>query len=237
MTRSDVTAPERPGPVRQVRSYVRREGRITRAQRRALQELWPKYGLDSDGGPLRFEQVFARRAPVFLEIGFGNGEALCVLASGHPQNNYLGIEVYRPGVGSLLLKLEQRALSNVRVICDDAVHALSHRIPDASLDGIYLFFPDPWPKKRHHKRRLVQRDFLEQLTVRLKPGGRFHVATDCEDYAAHVLAVAAQVPGLSNVAGERRYAPGPGLRRLTRFERRGQELGHSIRDIVFARRH
>jgi tRNA (guanine-N7-)-methyltransferase len=222
-------------PLRSIRSYVRREGRMTRAQRRALHELWPRYGVDAHGGLLQLERLFGRCAPVYLEIGFGNGEALCELAGAHPQNNYLGIEVYRPGVGSLLLKLEQRALSNVRVICDDAVHALSHRIPQASLDAIYLFFPDPWPKKRHHKRRLVQREFLEQLTARLKPGGYVHVATDWEDYAAHVLAVAAQVPGLSNVAGERGYASRPDYRCRTRFERRGRALGHRIRDIVLTR--
>lgn len=210
---------------------------MTRAQRRALHELWPTYGIDAQGGLLQFEQLFGRRTPVYLEIGFGNGEALCELASAHPRNDYLGIEVYRPGVGSLLLKLEQRALTNVRVICADATAALSHRIPCDSLDAIYLFFPDPWPKKRHHKRRLVQLDFLEQVTARLKAGGYFHVATDWEDYAAHVLAVAARVPALSNIAGRRRYASRPDYRCRTRFERRGQELGHSIRDLVFERRH
>ncbi|MFQ5756688.1 MAG: tRNA (guanosine(46)-N7)-methyltransferase TrmB [Acidiferrobacterales bacterium] len=236
MTRSNVTASERPRPVRQVRSYVRREGRMTRAQRRALHQLWPRYGIDAQGGLLQFDQLFARRAPVYLEIGFGNGEALCELASAHPQNNYLGIEVYRPGVGSLLLKLEQYALTNVRVICADAAAALSHRIPCDSLDAIYLFFPDPWPKKRHHKRRLVQFDFLEQVTARLKPGGYFHVATDWEDYATHVLAVAACVPALSNIAGGRHYARRPDYRCRTRFEHRGQQLRHSIRDLVFERR-
>lgn len=221
--------------VRGIRSYVRREGRITRAQRRALDKLWPKYGLDAEGGPLDLEQVFGRRVSVFLEIGFGNGDALCELARANPQNDYLGIEVYRPGVGRLLLKLEQGALANVRVICDDAARALAERIPLDSLEAIYLFFPDPWPKKRHHKRRLVQPEFVAQVAKRLKRGGCFHIATDWQDYAEHVLAVASKVPALRNTAGEGDYTSRPDYRRLTRFERRGQELGHRIWDLVYER--
>lgn len=222
-------------PLRGIRSYVRREGRITQAQRRALRELWPKYGVDATNELLDFEQLFGRRGSVMLEIGFGNGAALCELARANPQNDYVGIEVYRPGIGSLLLKLERLGLSNVRVIRDDATRAFAHSVPPDSLEAVYLFFPDPWPKKRHYKRRLVQPDFLAQVTRSLRPAGCLHMATDWQDYAEHMLAVVSQVPGLENVAGEGRYAPRPENRLLTRFERRGQELGHKVWDLVYRR--
>ena len=221
--------------VRTVRSYVRREGRITNAQRRALRELWPQYGVDLADKPLDFAALFGCRAPVMLEIGFGNGEALCELARTHPQNDYVGIEVYRPGIGSLLLKLETLMLRNVRVICDDAEHVFADHMPADSLDAVYLFFPDPWPKKRHHKRRLIQPDFVARVARSLRAGGCLHIATDWQDYAEHALAVASQTPKLENTAGQHAYVPRPDERLLTRFERRGQVLGHQVWDLVFRR--
>jgi tRNA (guanine-N7-)-methyltransferase len=222
-------------PIRTVRSYVRREGRITKAQRRALRELWPRYGLDLAPGPIDFAGVFGRRAPLMLEIGFGNGEALCELARSHPQNDYVGIEVYRPGIGSLLLKLETLMLRNVRVICGDAEQVFAEHIAADSLDAVYLFFPDPWPKKRHHKRRLIQPDFVTRVARSLRPDGRMHIATDWQDYAEHALAVALQTPALENTAGLHGYVSRPDVRLLTRFERRGQALGHQVWDLVFRR--
>ncbi|MFQ6022538.1 MAG: tRNA (guanosine(46)-N7)-methyltransferase TrmB [Acidiferrobacterales bacterium] len=220
--------------LRGIKSYVRREGRITRAQQRALHELWPKYGID-DGDELDFGDVFGRRSSVSVEIGFGNGDALCALAQANPENDYLGVEVYRPGIGSLLLKLEDRGLGNVRVICDEATPVMTERILDASLDAVYLFFPDPWPKKRHHKRRLVQRQFVEVVARKLKPGGRFHVATDWQDYAEHVLTITSQINGLENIAGMGNYAQRPDYRCPTRFERRGQKRGYRIWDVICRR--
>lgn len=223
-------------PIRTVRSYVRREGRITNAQRRALRELWPQYGVDLTAEALDFAVLFGRRAPVMFEIGFGNGEALCELARTHPQNDYVGIEVYRPGIGSLLLKLETLMLRNVRVICDDAGQVFAkQQVPADSLDAVYLFFPDPWPKKRHHKRRLVQPDFVARVAASLRPGGCLHIATDWRDYAEHALAVASQTPKLDNTAGPHAYVTRPDERLLTRFERRGQALGHQVWDLVFRR--
>jgi tRNA (guanine-N7-)-methyltransferase len=210
--------------VRTVRSYVRREGRITNAQRRALRELWPQYGVDLADKPLDFAALFGCRAPVMLEIGFGNGEALCELARTHPQNDYVGIEVYRPGIGSLLLKLETLMLRNVRVICDDAEYVFAEHMPADSLDAVYLFF-----------RRLIQPDFVARVARSLRAGGCLHIATDWQDYAEHALAVASQTPKLENTAGQHANVPRPDERLLTRFERRGQVLGHQVWDLVFRR--
>ncbi len=217
---------------RAVRSFVRREGRMTKAQRRALTALWPAYGVDADS-PLNFSTLFGRPAPVMLEIGFGDGEALCAMAQAHPENNYLGIEVHRPGVGNLLLRLARQGISNVRVICADAKLVLQHRVPEASLDAVFLFFPDPWPKTRHHKRRLVQPDFVRLVRGKLKLGGCFHLATDWEDYAREILHVLSQAEGFENAAGPGNYAPRPQDRLLTKFERRGRKLGHAVYDLIF----
>lgn len=208
---------------------------MTPAQRHALEALWPYYGVELPAGPLDFERVFGRRAPVMLEIGFGNGESLAHMASEHPENDYLGIEVHRPGVGHLLLQLEQRALRNVRVLCADASLILQHHVPDATLDAVFLFFPDPWPKKRHHKRRLIQPEFVALLSRRLKPGGLLHIATDWTDYADHILQTVGQNRDLMNTAGEGRVAERPAYRLLTKFERRGRRLGHEVRDLLFRR--
>jgi tRNA (guanine-N7-)-methyltransferase len=219
---------------RRIRSFVRREGRMTRAQQQALQRLADVY-LIPENALHDLDHVFRRRAPRALEIGFGMGDALAVMAKARPQCDYLGIEVHRPGVGGLLLRLEKDAVDNVRVICADAVEVLQHHLPDASLDAVYLFFPDPWPKKRHHKRRIVQTGFAELVWRKLKPGGIFHMATDWEDYARQMLAVMEAAPGYQNAAGAGAFAPRPRERPLTKFERRGQRLGHGVWDLVFTR--
>jgi len=222
---------------RAIRSFVRREGRITEAQKRALEELLPRYGIDTGNTALDFVALFGRDAPVHVEVGFGNGEALAAMAAAHPQNNYLGIEVHRPGVGALLRRIEAEGLTNVRVACTDAKELLEQRIPAASLSAVYIFFPDPWHKKRHHKRRLVQIEFVELLAHKLKPGGLLHLATDWEDYAQHMLAVLSAAKGFENTSGSSQYAPRPETRPCTRFERRGQRLGHGVWDLLFHRCH
>lgn len=221
-------------PLRRIRSFVRREGRLTRGQQRALEELWPRFGLGTDQ-PIDFTRCFGRAAPVTLEIGFGNGASLAEMAANAPECDFLGIEVHRPGVGHLLQEVERRGLSNVRVMCADAVEVLERQIADASLDRVLLFFPDPWHKKRHHKRRILQPAFIELLARRLRPGGRFHMATDWEDYARHMLAEMDQAPGFHNTAGPGRYAGKPDYRPETKFERRGLRLGHGVRDLVYDR--
>ncbi len=221
--------------LRPIRSFVRREGRMTAAQRRALQELWPRFGLDSGGVPLDLAACFGHVAPVILEIGFGNGESLLAMAAAQPQTNFIGVEVHRPGVGQLLMLLAERGIGNVRLVCDDAKEFLARQVPDASLHGLQLFFPDPWPKARHHKRRLVQPDFVQLVRRKLRVGGRLHMATDWQHYAEHMLAVMTQAPGYRNEAGAGQYAARPGHRPLTKFERRGQRLGHGVWDLVFSR--
>jgi tRNA (guanine-N7-)-methyltransferase len=228
--------PEEQVPRRAIRSFVRREGRITEAQKRALQELLPRYGVAAGEAPLDFAALFGRNAPVHVEVGFGNGEALAAMAAAHPQNSYLGIEVHRPGVGALLRRLESEGLTNVRVACTDAKELLAQRIPEGSLSAVYIFFPDPWHKLRHHKRRLVQVEFVEMLAHKLKPGGLLHLATDWEDYAQHMLAVLTAVAAFENTAPSDPFMPRPESRTLTRFERRGHRLGHGVRDLVFRRR-
>src|SRR3989304_3879032 len=187
-------------PLRSIRSFVRRESRITPAQTRALKQLWPRYGIVEGATALDLSTVFGRSAPVILEIGFGNGEALAATAAAHPENNYLGIEVHRPGAGSLLRRLEAQDLHNVRVMLSDATEILAQRIADASLSAVHLFFPDPWPKKRHHKRRLVQPDFAALVARKLEPGGYFHLATDWPEYAEHMTLVLSQAAGLAAVS-------------------------------------
>jgi tRNA (guanine-N7-)-methyltransferase len=221
---------------RPIRSFVRREGRITPAQRRALDELWPRYGVPAGEGPLDPAALYGRVAPLELEIGFGNGEALAALAAAHPERDYLGLEVHRPGVGALLARLAAAGLTNVRVAAEDAAAFVARRLPDGALAAAYLFFPDPWPKKRHHKRRLVQAPFAALLARKLAPGGVLRLATDWPDYAAHMLAVLAAEPALENLAADGGYAPRPEERPLTKFERRGLRLGHPVRDLAFRRR-
>ncbi|WP_440996345.1 tRNA (guanosine(46)-N7)-methyltransferase TrmB [Arhodomonas sp. SL1] len=219
---------------RPLRSFVRREGRLTAGQQRAIDELYPRYGLEPEGGPLEFAAAFGRQAPVVLDVGFGDGEALAEMARAHPGRNYLGIEVYRSGVGRLLRTLASEDLPNVRVIEGDAVAVLRRRIPPGSLAGLDLFFPDPWPKKRHHKRRMVQPDWLELIATRLAPGGFLHMATDWADYAEHMLAVVSASDAFTNPYGG--FAPGPGERPVTKFERRGRRKGHGVWDLIVHRR-
>jgi tRNA (guanine-N7-)-methyltransferase len=221
-------------PARKIRSFVRREGRLTRGQQHALQELWPCYGLETSIR-LDLDAVFGRTAPCTLEIGFGNGDALLTMAADQPQTDFIGIEVHRPGVGRLLRELEQCALTNVRVIREDAVPVLSACLPDDCLDRLLLFFPDPWHKKRHHKRRIVQPAFIELLANKIKRGGILHMATDWEHYAGHMLAVTGESTAFRNCAGRGNFSPRPDYRPTTKFEQRGLRLGHGVWDIMFER--
>ena len=229
-----MTTPADDRPARKIRSFVRREGRITAGQQRALQDLWPRYGLAADE-PLDLATIFGRSAPRTLEIGFGNGDVLATMAGQQPDTDFIGIEVHRPGVGRLLQQLDEHKLSNVRVMCEDAVQILNSCFTDNSLDRLLLFFPDPWHKKRHHKRRIVQPGFIELLARKIKPGGILHMATDWEDYARHMLEVMGESAAFRNCAGSGNYSPRPGYRPVTKFERRGQRLGHGVWDLLFER--
>ncbi len=222
------------GPRRPIRSFVLRQGRFSNAQRRAHESLLPEFGVPYARALLDLEQVFGRRAPKILEIGFGMGETTATIARAHPANDYLGIEVHRPGVGSLLKQIAETQLANVRVIEHDAVEVLEDMIAPEALDGCHVFFPDPWPKKRHHKRRLIQPPFAALLAARLKPRAYLHIATDWQDYAEQVLAVLSAEPLLENTATD--YAERPGYRPLTKFEQRGLKLGHRVWDVIFRRR-
>ncbi|HUL42105.1 MAG TPA: tRNA (guanosine(46)-N7)-methyltransferase TrmB [Burkholderiales bacterium] len=219
--------------MRTIRSFVLRQGRISKAQSRAYRELLPKYGVPYSEGALNLDRLFGRNAPKILEIGFGMGESSAVIAQANPQHDYLGIEVHTPGVGSLLNKIEAARITNFRVIQHDATEVVRNMIPPASLYGIHIFFPDPWPKRRHHKRRLIQPDLVALLCERLKTGGYLHLATDWKDYAEHILSVLGSEPQLANTA--RDYAQLPKYRPLTKFEQRGLRLGHPVWDIVFTK--
>jgi len=221
---------------RSIRSFVTRAGRITAAQQRALAALWPRYGIEYAPAPLALAAVFGRTAPVTVEIGFGNGDNLARLAAAHPERDFLGIEVHRAGIGRLLLALEAQRLGNVRVICHDAVEVLSAQLPPHSLAEILILFPDPWPKKRHHKRRLVQAEFVALAATRLAADGVLRIATDWQPYAEQMLATLAAAPALVNLAAGGGYAPRPAERAPTRFERRGERLGHEVWDLAFRRR-
>ncbi len=221
---------------RSIRSFVTRAGRITVGQQRALEELWPKYGVEFASVPLDASALFGRVAPLTLEIGFGNGDNLARLAATYPQRDFLGIEVHRAGVGRLLLALKTQGLSNVRIICHDAVEVLERQIPPASVAEILILFPDPWPKKRHHKRRLVQEAFVKLATERLGSAGVLRIATDWQPYAAQMLETLSAAPALQNLAAAGGFAPRPAEREPTRFERRGERLGHEVWDLAFQRR-
>jgi tRNA (guanine-N7-)-methyltransferase len=224
-------------PRRKIRSFVLREGRLTPGQQRAFDTLWPNWGLEYQPQALDLRLVFGNENPVFLEIGFGNGESLAEMAHRHPERNYLGVEVHGPGVGHLLLKLQEYGCSNVRAIRHDAVEVLDHMLPAASLAGVYLFFPDPWHKRRHHKRRILQPAFLDRLARVIRPGGFFHAATDWQDYAEHMMDVfGADGQRFENRGGPGKYTGRPDERPLTKFERRGQRLGHGVWDLIFTRR-
>ena len=216
---------------RSIRSYVLRQGRISNAQRRANTELLPLYGVPFSPAPLDLVALFGRAAPKILEIGFGMGETTAAIAQQHPERDYLGVEVHTPGVGSLLARIAELHLANIRIVQHDAVEVLQHMIDPGTLDGVHIFFPDPWPKKRHHKRRLLQAPFIASLASKMKRGAVLHACTDWEDYAAHMLQVLTAEPTLQNTASG--YATRPETRPQTKFERRGLSLGHRVWDLVF----
>lgn len=217
---------------RPIRSFVRREGRITNAQRTALETLWPQYGLAPDT-PLDSKTTFGRDAPLILEIGFGMGDSLAEMALADPASDYIGIEVHRPGVGNLFQKLAAQDITNVRVYCADAVEVIQQCITDNSLDAVHIFFPDPWHKKRHHKRRLIQPGFVQKLRQKLKSKGRLHLATDWENYAEHMSMVMGAAEEFRSGGDARGVVPRPDYRPLTKFEKRGERLGHGVWDLVF----
>ena len=225
--------PEEKTFIRRIRSFVKREGRLTEGQERALTELFPRYGLELQDTPINLTDVFHRSAPTILEIGFGNGSSLAEMAEKNPEQDYIGIEVHRPGVGNLLLQIEKLDLNNLRVMSEDAVDVLKKMIADESLDAVYLFFADPWHKTRHHKRRIVQEEFVQLLRKKLKVNGVFHMATDWEPYAKHMMRVMNATEGYENTAGKDQYLPRPEYRPLTKFEQRGQRLGHGVWDLIF----
>jgi tRNA (guanine-N7-)-methyltransferase len=224
-------------PHRPIRSFVVRAGRMTAGQARALEDLWPRYGVEYVPAPLDLDALFARRAPRTLEIGFGNGEHLASLATAHPERDYLGIEVHRPGVGHLLMLAGERGLGNVRASQHDAVEVLREQIPPESLDEVLVLFPDPWHKKRHNKRRLIQPGFVELLAPRLRKGGVLRLATDWEEYAVQMLEVLRGADSLfANESPAGDWMPRHDERAPTRFERRGARLGHGVWDLAFRRK-
>ena len=214
---------------RAIRSFVRRAGRLTPAQGRAMELLLPEYNIGYRDAPIDLNAVFGRHAPHVVEIGFGNGELLIEMAASQPETDFVGIEVHEPGIGRCLMELDRKKLSNIRVICHDAVEVLQNQIPDGSLDGVYLFFPDPWPKKRHHKRRIVQADFVVLLAQKINVGGLFRAATDWAPYAGHIEATVAG-NGSFEIA---KIAPKD--RCQTKFEQRGKRLGHTIWEHAYRR--
>ena len=218
---------------RTIRSFVLRAGRMTAAQRRALADLGDRYLVDFAGSPLDLDHLFGRRASRTVEVGFGNGDALASLAGSEPARDFLGIEVYPPGVGRLLARCNEAGLANVRVAMADALEVLEHWLAPSSVEEVLVWFPDPWPKKRHHKRRLVQPWFLSLVHRVLQPGGKLHLATDWEPYAQHMLDVVEPHPGFSNCAAPGRFMPRPERRRETRFESRGRERGHRVVDMAW----
>ena len=217
-------------PQRRIRSFVRRTGRETTGQRQALTHLSSHYCLPTHN-PFNATEVFARQAPLILEIGFGNGTALAEMAVSNPQQNYLGIEVHQAGVGQLMLQLQRLTINNVRIYAADAIDVLNDAIADHSLNGVHLFFPDPWHKKRHHKRRLVNSDFIQLLALKLKPDGYFHAATDCDDYAQQMMRALQQSPAFENTCAG--FTERPESRPLTKFEQRGLHKGHRVWDLIF----
>ncbi|WP_305856224.1 tRNA (guanosine(46)-N7)-methyltransferase TrmB [Balneatrix alpica] len=221
--------------MREVRSFVKRSGRMTPSQAKALETQFAQYGLKLEQGLLDLTVVFGREAPLVVEIGFGMGDSLVAMAQAMPEKNFIGIEVHEPGVGRLLNNVALAGLTNVRVFCADAIKVLEQCLPAASIDTLQLFFPDPWPKKKHHKRRIVQPAFAEQLRGHLRVGGIFHMATDWQPYAEHMMEVMTAAPGYRNQLGEGQYAPQPEHRPVTKFQRRGEKLGHGVWDLMFER--
>jgi len=219
---------------RHIRSFVLRQGRTSPGQQRAIATLMPRFGIPYAARQFDLDQAFGRTAPKILEIGFGMGDSTATIAQAHPENDYLALEVHTPGVGNLLKLIETEQLNNIRIMQHDAVEVLRDKIADDTLDGVHIFFPDPWHKARHNKRRLIQSPFIAKLVQKIKPGGYIHVATDWQDYAEQVLRVLSGEPLLENTAAD--YAPRPDYRPLTKFEQRGLRLGHGVWDLVFRRK-
>ncbi|MBL4621491.1 MAG: tRNA (guanosine(46)-N7)-methyltransferase TrmB [Immundisolibacteraceae bacterium] len=229
---------------RPIRSFVIRSGRMTRAQSRAMDAHWQEYGIGSDTRPnnatddeaksnkLDYQQLFDRQAPTFLEIGFGMGQSLVAMAKMRPQDNFIGVDVCEPGIGSVIGLAVREQVKNLRIVQGDAVELLRHRITEQSLSGVYIFFPDPWHKRRHHKRRLIQSNFVDLIISRLRIGGHLHAATDWEDYARHISKTLAS-SSLTNQAPDSEYCPRPDYRSLTKYEARGQRLGHGVWDLIY----
>ncbi len=217
---------------RPIRSYVIRSGRLTLSQRKAIDQYWQQYIIEFQTNPLQLENVFPANLPLIVEIGFGMGDSLLEMAIANPESNYLGIEVHRPGVGKLLNGIDANQLSNLKLVCHDAKEVLQHCLVDESIDKLLIFFPDPWHKKRHNKRRLVQAEFIELLSRKLKHAGEIHLATDWKPYAEHMMEVMQSIDSLSNSIGDSAYWASP-ARPVTKFERRGQRLGHGVWDLLF----
>ena len=222
-------------PLRTIRSFVRREGRLTPGQQRAIDTLWSQFAIDEGDSILNLNQLFDRDAPKVLEIGFGNGASLAQMAADQPEQDFIGVEVHRPGVGQLLREIEQRGLTNLRVACTDAVELLKHRINDNALNRVQLYFPDPWHKKRHHKRRIISPPFVELLAQKIASGGHLHMATDWQHYAEQMLEDLSASEDFINCADKTGYIPRPDYRPLTKFEQRGHRLGHGVWDLLFKR--
>jgi tRNA (guanine-N7-)-methyltransferase len=222
--------------LRTIRSFVMRAGRTTLGQERALEEVWPAFGLEVKNGKIDLAELFGREADTVLEIGFGMGESLISMAKASPHLNFIGIEVHRPGVGRLLSRVDEEQLTNIRVYSEDAIEVLEHCIADNSLFTLQLFFPDPWHKKKHHKRRIVQPEFAQSIRAKLRVGGCFHMATDWQPYAEHMMEVMEAAEGYENVAGAGEYSPQPEARPVTKFQRRGEKLGHGVWDLIYERK-
>ncbi|MEG3766794.1 tRNA (guanosine(46)-N7)-methyltransferase TrmB [Alteromonas sp. 14N.309.X.WAT.G.H12] len=221
--------------ISKVRSFVKREGRLTKGQAKALESYWPTMGVEFQDARLDMDALFGRKAPVVLEIGFGMGKSLVEMAENDPDTNFFGIEVHRPGVGACLSEAGERGLTNLRVMEYDAVEVFKKMLPDESLARVQLYFPDPWHKKRHHKRRIVQLPFAQMVREKLAIGGKFHMATDWEPYAEHMVQIMNAAPGFENTAPEGDYVARPEYRPITKFEVRGQKLGHGVWDLIYQR--
>ena len=237
MTETDISSNDQPQSQtphpRKIKSFVLRAGRMTTGQQKGWDVIFPKQGLKLEDGRISIEGVFGRKAPLVLEIGFGMGLSLVEMAGNEQDKNFIGIEVHRPGVGSLMNEADKAGLSNLRAYCDDAVEVLAKCIPDNSIDRLQVYFPDPWHKKRHNKRRLIQPEFVAALLPKLKTGGVLHLATDWENYAEQMMEVMTAAEGWKNQAGENNYSPRPDYRPVTKFEKRGERLGHGVWDLLF----
>lgn len=216
-----------------IKTYVRRQSRMTDIQKEAIKKLWPLYGLELSSTLLDFQKLFKRDTSKILEIGFGMGHSLLAMAKQFPESDFIGIEVHLPGIGALLAEIEKQSLNNIRIFNEDALLVLKQCIPDASLDKILIFFPDPWPKRRHHKRRLIQNETIKLIQQKLKSGGILHLATDWEDYALQMMKIISTESSLINLAGEGKFSLRPAWRSLTKFEMRGEKLGYTIYDLIF----